>query len=333
MPGSRMLNVSPVVGVVVGAVAAAAALTGCAPPSLHTEARTLLEAVRSSAGVETATLDYAEPMTLDSGKLDIRVEMSPRAGTAEVAEVVATVYDAYATTHVHEEGDLSVRWGDDRVHLRTFEPVADRAAVRTQTTAALRAADRGRLEVGVLADDVPADPGVRTAVVLRLPPGSTGAAVLPTFAELEATADDLADLGWTVRAADGSGLAAEEVSPSPRTLRRWRQLGSVEVPGAEYAVDYVAHRDRKGRVYPRVRVTVRGTEAPLSLEDPTDHRRLMRLARAQVEHLQSYSAGVSYALILEGRRVASVDDVLAPSGRGPGTRFAEQLARTTGLAT
>lgn len=329
----RMPTPFPVLGVVVGVVVAGFAVTGCASPSLRPEARMLVETVQSSSGVETATLDYSEPVTLDSGKLDIRVEMSPGAGAAEAAEVVATVYDAYATTHVDEEGDLDVRLDDDRIHLRTFRPVAERAAVRSQTNAALAAADRGRLAVRVLADDVPADPGVQTFVTLRLPPGSTTDDVLPTLDELAATYDAATGLSWTVRTADGAALAGDGDFPSDRTRRRWQQLSRLEVPGAELAVDYSAYLDPQDRVFPHLRVHVAGTAAPLSLDDPTTYRRLMRVARAQIERMQSYSAGLSYELVLEGRTVASVEDGSGISGRGSGTRFAEELARSTGIET
>lgn len=324
-PGTPLALAVGLVGLVV--------LAGCAPPSLRAEAQTLVETVPSSPGVQSATLDYTEPMALDSGKLRLRVTMTPEAGADEAADVVATVYQAYATTHADEEGDLEVRLGDDRIHLRTFEPLADRAVVRAQTAAVLEQAPRGRLAVSVLADDVPADPGVRTSTTLRLPPGSTGEEVLATFDDLEARYADEVDLGWAVRAADGAGLAGDGAFPSDLTRQRWERLSNFTVPGASLAVHYDTYVSGTGGVFPSVAVTVVGIHAPLSLDDPATYRRLMRLATRQVETMQSYSSGIAYRLVLEGRNVASVEDQLGAYGRGTGQRFAQQLALTTGIET
>lgn len=94
------------------ALALALLLTGClANPNLRSEAEELRASLAGLPGVQQVTLDYTDPVTLDTGKLDLTVTMSADAEPGEVTEVVTTTYDAFAGAHHDEEGDLEVTLG------------------------------------------------------------------------------------------------------------------------------------------------------------------------------------------------------------------------------
>ena len=111
-------------------------LTACANPSQQADAEDLRDRLVELPGVSRATLDYTEPVTLDSGKVALRVEMTKNADAAQITDVVATTYDAFAGTHHGEEGDLDVAVGSDLIHLRSFEPDAEVTAVEEATAQA-----------------------------------------------------------------------------------------------------------------------------------------------------------------------------------------------------
>ncbi len=224
--------------------------------------------MRSSPGVEVAELDYSEPVFLDSGKLQLRVSMTDAAPDDQVLEVVAAVYDAFATTHAEEEGDLDVRVDDDLLHLRAFRPTAATATVRTQASVALQAADRGRLRINVLANDVPADPGAQTFATVRLPAGSSREDILPTLDALAATGADATGVTWGVRSARRGAQRRLRISrrgrpPALGTTERdrgRRRLGDGRLPGVRDPPRRgvpAGGRDRGGRGGRRSRSTTR----------------------------------------------------------------------------
>lgn len=182
------------------------ALVACANPSRSSEADDLRDRLAALPGVVSADLDYAEPVTLDSGKLQLRVEMATGASAEEVREVVATTYAAFEDVHHGEEGDLDVTLGDDLVHLRSFEPDADTADVADAAERAVAVLAIGIVRADINTQDVAAAPHVHTQYDVTVPePGVES--MLTTLDELEAEHAGIPDAGWTVRSGDDEGWA------------------------------------------------------------------------------------------------------------------------------
>ncbi|KRA38841.1 MULTISPECIES: hypothetical protein [unclassified Nocardioides] len=199
-------------------------LAGCADPSRAVEAGDLRDELASMPGVVSAQLDYTEPLTLDSGKLELRVEMDPGASADQVSEVVATTYTAFEGVHHDEEGDLHVTIGDDAVHLRSFQPDAETADVAAAAERAVAVLPSGTVSAGIDTQDVSAAPHVHTQYdVVVAEPGAEG--LLSTLASLEAAHSGIPHAGWTVRSSDDSwGITAADGFPDHGQLDRFDQL-------------------------------------------------------------------------------------------------------------
>lgn len=170
----------------------------CANPSRASEADSLRERLAELPGVASADLDYTEPVTLDSGKVGLNVAMRPDAEAADVVDVVSTTYAAFAGAHHAEEGDLDITWGDDVVHLRSFEPEADRSAVEDAAQRALPVLEGARVRVDLETQDVAAAPHVHALLTVTTDPGVD--ALLGALPALAREHGDLPRADWTVQA-------------------------------------------------------------------------------------------------------------------------------------
>ncbi len=172
--------------------------TACASPSHAADAADLRQDLRELPGVAEVELDYTAPVTLDSGKLELRVRMSDSARPAAAVRVVTTTYRAFSTTHRGEEGDLFVSLGDDTLHLRSFEPEATVAPVRKAATDAVSVLSDGPVEADITTQDVKRSPHVFTSYTVTAPePG--GDSVLTTLERLRREHSDVPAAGWRVQ--------------------------------------------------------------------------------------------------------------------------------------
>lgn len=209
------------------------ALAACANPSRSSEADELRDRLAELPGVVSADLDYTEPVTLDSGKLQLRVEMAEGASAGEVREVVATTYAAFEDTHHGEEGDLDVTIGDDLIHLRSFEPDADTADVADAAERAVAVLAAGTVRADIDTDDVAAAPHVHTLYDVAVPePGVDS--MLSALDSLESEHAGIPDAGWTVRSGDEEGwaLSAQDGFPDQGQRDRLDQFREGLPPGS-----------------------------------------------------------------------------------------------------
>ena len=200
-------------------------LAGCADPSRSSEAGELRDRLADLPGVASVELDYTEPITLDSGKLQLRVEMEPDAEAADVREVVATTYDALEDVHQGEEGDLDVTLGEGLIHLRSFEPDAATDDVADAAERAVPVLATGTVRVDINTQDVPDDPHVHTMYDVTVPePGAES--LLGALDELAAAYAEIPDAGWTIRSGDeeGWGLSAQDGFPDQAQRDRLDQF-------------------------------------------------------------------------------------------------------------
>ncbi|WP_183099169.1 hypothetical protein [Nocardioides pelophilus] len=153
--------------------AAVLGLTACTSASHRAEADELGDRLRDLPGVETVEVDYVEPELLDSADVDVAVVMTGDADPEQVAAVFETTYAGLVDAHADEEGNLTVRWDDDELTLRTFESEADPADVAdaAQVGAEVAASHR-RVYLNVMTQDVRESPHVKSLVLLRLPAGT-----------------------------------------------------------------------------------------------------------------------------------------------------------------
>lgn len=173
-------------------------LAACAGPNLSSDAGDLRDELSKVAGVTAVTLDYSEPVTLDSGKLLLTVTMRDDADPEEVVDVVTTTYGAFADTHHDEEGDLEIEIGDDQIHLRSFEPDAAVGAVTEAATRVLQVLPEHRVRVELNTQDVDQAPHVATQIVVTTA-DNTARAVVDELAALKKAHQDLADAAWRVQ--------------------------------------------------------------------------------------------------------------------------------------
>ncbi|MCX6398348.1 MAG: hypothetical protein NTX33_00260 [Propionibacteriales bacterium] len=200
-------------------------LAACANPSHDSEAGELRDKIAEMPGVVSADLDYTKPITLDSGKLQLSVEMESAASADEVREVVAVTYAAFEDVHHDEEGDLDITIGDDNLHLRSFEPDADTADVADAAERAVTVFASGQVGVDVNTQDVDAAPHVHTQYFVTVTePGVES--LLSTLTDLEAEHSDIPDAGWTVQAGNDEGwsLSAQNGFPDQGQRRRLEQF-------------------------------------------------------------------------------------------------------------
>lgn len=172
--------------------------TACASPSHAADAADLRQDLRDLPGVAEVDLDYTAPVTLDSGKLELRVRMSGSARPAAAVRVVTTAYRAFSTTHRGEEGDLFVSLGDDTLHLRSFEPKAAVGPVGKAAADAVSVLSDGPVEADITTQDVKRSPHVLTAYTVTAPePG--GDSVLTTLERLRREHSEVPAAGWRVQ--------------------------------------------------------------------------------------------------------------------------------------
>lgn len=231
----------------VGLVALAAVLAGCAGADHSADADRLRSDLAELPGVAQVKLDYAGPIVLDSAKVAIEVEMTEAAETSDAVAVVVRAYEAFSSTHDQEEGDVTVRLGDDVVHLRSFKPDAEVAAVEEALDRAAEVLPEGVVSTDVNTQDVTNWPHVETTfTVTPMParPGDGAERVLETLTRLEQEHGDIERAGWRVetRRAPRWSLGATTGFPGSKDRRLFRQLGDSAVPGAGVQVieDFVA---------------------------------------------------------------------------------------------
>lgn len=135
-------------------------LAACAAPGRDAEAADLREELAALPGVAEVELDYLEPVPLDSGKVELRATLDRSATAEQVVAVVETAYAAFAGAHHDEEADLHLTVGDDRVHLRSFQPRAEAGAVGEPLWRLLADRDEGRLTVDLMTQWVERPPHV-----------------------------------------------------------------------------------------------------------------------------------------------------------------------------
>jgi hypothetical protein len=277
------------------AAALAVAAAGCANPSLAPEADDLRDEVAGLPGVVAARLDYTEPVTLDSGKVVLKVAMSGTATHDQVVDVADAAYDAFRSTHHDEEADLAVSAGRITVAIRSFEPEASVTAVGDAVRTGLAAApEGGSVAIDLTTQDVEQGDHVAGTYVVTLPDGSTSADVPGRLASLEADRPDDDLVGWGVAAADGSSLTYDHGFPPARLVDRWRRLQTAGVPTGVRAL-------ADGSLF----VTARPATA-YDVADPDDRRALDRITHAQLRVLGG--GGWVYDLDgPDGARLAEVD--------------------------
>lgn len=169
------------------------ALTACTPDSHRAEADELGDRLRALPGVETVEVDYVEPELLDSADVDVAVVMAGDADPEQVAAVFETTYAGLVDAHADEEGNLTVRWDDDELTLRTFESEADPADVADAARVGAEvAAGHRRVYLNVMTQDVRESPHVESLVLLRLPAGTEGADLRRVRDEIAAAYGDRA---------------------------------------------------------------------------------------------------------------------------------------------
>jgi hypothetical protein len=287
-------------------IAAAALCFGCADPSLDSEADGLRTDVRSLPGVTSAELTYSEPVTLDSGKLILKVEMTDTATPDQVVAVAETAYGAFSTTHRGEEADLSIQAGPSTVALRSFEPDASvtavSAAVRTGLIATPAA---GSVAVDLTTDDVPQGDHVAGSYLVTLPAGSTFADVPPLLASLAERAPDDTQIGWGGAAADGSSLSYDTGVPPARLVGWWEGIQVAELPLAVRALE-------GGALFVQGRLTRR-----YDVNDASDRRALDTITHPQLRVLGD-GEWVYTVVGPRGAYLAEVDRfVCVPASEGP----------------
>ena len=201
-------------------------MTGClADPSHAKEADELRDRLADLPGVSRVSLDYAKPITLDSGKVNLEVTMAPGAPSAEIAKVVATTYKAFAGVHHGEEGDLDVVTENGRIHLRSFEPTAKVAAVAAATERAAEVMAGGKVLVNLNTQWVKAKPHVRTTFTVTSPAkGAKG--ILAAVASMEEYAD-VPRVDWRFEESGefGSVLGTDGHYPTQQDLDQFVALG------------------------------------------------------------------------------------------------------------
>lgn len=281
---------------------------GCANPSLSSEAEELRAEVAGLPGVTSAQLDYAEPITLDSGKLQLKVLMTDTASEDEVVAVAEAAYDAFSSTHQDEEADLSIRAGSTTVALRSFEPEASVTAVTEAVRTGLMATpDAGSIAIDLTTDGVPKGDHVAGTYLVALPEGSTFAEVRDLLATLAAQESENPQIGWGGAAADGSSLSYDSGFPPDETVGRWERMQAAEVPLAVRAF-------QDGALLAEGRLTSR-----YDVEDAADRRALDRITHPQLRVLAEGDGEWAYTLLGPGGAyLADIDRfVCAPSPGGP----------------
>ena len=156
------------------AVLAAVAISssGCTP-SHSEEAGELRDDLSELSGVADVDLDYVEPELLDQADVNLEVVMTDAASPEEVAAVFETAYAGLTDAHEDEEGNLSVRFDDDELELRTFESEADASDVAEAALAGAEVAEQYRRAwVQVMTQEVADHPHVESLALVQVPKGT-----------------------------------------------------------------------------------------------------------------------------------------------------------------
>lgn len=289
-------------------VAVAGLAVGCANESLDSEADELRIEVAGLPGVTSAELDYSEPVTLDSGKLVLEVEMNDTATPDEVVGVAETAYRAFSSTHLDEEADLKIRAGQTTVALRSFEPEASLTAVSDAARIGLMARpDGGSVAVDLTTDGVPTGDHVAGTYLVGLPEGSTFVEVPDLLASLAVDQPEDAQIGWGGAAADGSSLSYESGFPPEELVGRWERMQRAELPLAVRATT-------DGVLLAEGRLT-----ASYDVEEVADRRALDSITHPQLRALAEGDGEWGYTLLgPDGAYLADIDRfVCAPTPGGP----------------
>ena len=169
-----------------------AGLTACTPASHREEADELGDRLRDLSGVAEVRVGYDEPLTLDAADVNLEVVMDEEADPALVAAVFETAYAGLTDVHAEEEGNLTVRWGDDELELRTFQSEADADDVAEAALAGAEvAAVHEKAYIHVMTQEVAESPHVESLSLVRLPAGTTPAEKQRVEGEIAATYGDL----------------------------------------------------------------------------------------------------------------------------------------------
>ncbi|GAB2861179.1 hypothetical protein [Nocardioides pacificus] len=286
-------------------VTVAALSFGCANPTLDSEAEQLRSELADLPGVTSAALDYSEPVTLDSGKLALAVEMSDSATPDEVVTVAETAYRAFSSTHDGEEADLAIRAGASAVTLRSYEPDASVAAVGEAVRTGFAATpEDASVAIELTTQDVAKGDHVAGSYLVALPQGSTFADVPDLLGSLDTGQSDTSLFGWGGAAADGSSLTYEKGLPSEELIDRWRQMQSPEAPLSVRAFE-------DGALLTEARLTKR-----FDVDDPAQRRALDSITHPQL--LALGDGEWSYALLgPRGSYLADIDRyICAPGSEG-----------------
>lgn len=246
-------------------------LAGCANQNLASEAGDLRGELADLPGVAVAELDYAKPITLDSGKLALQIEMTEDATPDQIVAVTETAYDAFRTTHRGEEADLSVIAGKTTVTLRAFEPDAETSAVSEATRTGLTAAPTGgAATIDLMTQDVSKGDHVSATYVIALPEGSTAEDVPGLLDSLAADHEPSSLIGWGGAAADGSSLKFDKGFPPEQLVSRWLGMQTAGVPLSVRAFE-------EGSMFAEGNLTT-----TYDVSKPADRRALDRIAKPQM---------------------------------------------------
>ncbi len=282
-------------------------LTGCANPNLDSEAADLRAELADLPGVAAVELDYSEPITLDSGKLALTVEMSGDATADQIVAATETAYDAFRTTHRHEEADLALVAGETTVAVRAFEPEASAAAVGDATSTGLGAVPTGgSAAIDLTTQRVSKGDHVAGTYVISLPAGSRSAGVPALLESLAAEHEASSLIGWGGAAADGSSLQFDKGFPPADVVTRWSRLQDAELPLSVRALtDGVMFAE--GSLLKTYDLTERA-----------DRRELDKITHAQLRTLSGAGEWAYDVYDTAGTSVASIDRYICePIAEGP----------------
>lgn len=216
--------------------------TACAGPSHADDAAALRDELAGLPGVTRAVVEYTGPVTLDSGKVQVSVDVDASASAAEITAVVAAAYAAFDGPHHGEETDLDVRRRDDALHLRGFEPEAEQTAVEEAAADAAgvlmgEAAGSAKVRAEINTQDVEKAPHVETRY--RVDVTGEPTAITATLDRLHASYAGIAHAGWTVQEGDWPGwaLGASHGFPTAEKRTLWGRLAALSPEGATVRVE------------------------------------------------------------------------------------------------
>lgn len=213
-------------------------LSACAESNLRGDAEDLRDRLGELPGVSKVSLNYTDPITLDSGKLELRVQMRQDADVDQITTVITTTYASFADTHQREEGDLDVAVGDSRLHLRSFEPDAEVNDVEQAAARAVAVLSSGSVRADINTQDVTRAPHVFTQFTVSVQePGRDS--VLKKLAALEREHADIPDASWSVQSGGEAGwlIGSDQGFPDAPVLSLFDKLSEDLPAGATVLLD------------------------------------------------------------------------------------------------